>query len=140
MKKLMVSFCSVIITVLLCSCGIPAQKQECFFMPESFMCDVFVTINDVDYSGVLERKDCEYSFTVTKPESMTGLVVITENGEYTAYFKYNECPIGSDSEFFLSEIISFIEQSVGNEVEASSENDSYIITHDAFSLVFPASV
>lgn len=139
MKKITVSCISLLLAVLLCSCCIPALQRECFSVPENFLCDVFVTENDIDYEGTLERNDGKYILTITSPEGVSGLEVEFEDGKYAAHLNGCSTVILPERDFFMKDMIDFIECSIGNEnVDYVIRGNAYIIEKETFTLRFKA--
>lgn len=137
MKKIIVSSLVLILTVLFCSCGIPASEQECFCIPENFECDVFVTKNDIEYQGTLEKQDEKYTLTITSPEGISGLEATYENGNIELNYSDSEMTMPDNDNFFLTEIIEFIEQSLADEsVECEKSDSAYIIKQGSWELHF----
>lgn len=138
MKKFLVSAMVLILTVLFCSCGIPAQKQECFCIPENFVSDVFITKNGIEYQGKLEKQGGKYTLTVTSPEGISGLTVVFENGEFEVNYGEGEMTMPADEDFFLTEIVEFIESSSPDTgVECEKSDTAYIIKHGGWEIHFP---
>lgn len=138
MKKIFVSFIVVFITVLFCSCGIPAQKQECFSVPENFICDLSVVENEVGYECSLERKDGVYFLKVISPESMNGLCAEYKDGEINASFSESEIKFMPKETFFLSDIVEYLENPDNNEIAVlSADGSAYIIENENWKLSFP---
>lgn len=131
---------SLVLTVLLCSCGIPAQKQECFSVPENFVCDVFVTNGGIDYAGTLEKSDGKYTLTVTSPQGINGLTATYDDATgFNVSYGDSSMPISPQEGFFMKEIIEFIEDLSGDfEINCEKENGKYIIRHNSWVLCFDA--
>ncbi len=124
-------------TVLLCSCGIPAQKRECFSVPDDFVCDIFVTNNGIDYAGVLERLGGKYTLSVTSPESMKGIKISFDGENYEVGLGENKMNLLPEEKFFLRDIIEFFEDSSADSETMCKETDSeYIIEQDNWSVHF----
>lgn len=124
-------------TVLLCSCGIPAQKQECFCIPESFVCDIFITTSGKEYEGTLEREvDGKYITKLVSPESVKGMEIKCENGEYEVTFAGSKATLNAENSFVLKEATEFLEESIGKETEFTERDGKYIVEKENLRLVF----
>ena len=137
LKKITVSAILLLITILLCSCGIPAQRQECFCIPEEFECDLFVTKNDVLYAAVLSHSEGKYTLSVKEPKSMAGMEIFYVNGEFTAKYNDSSLTLEDVNTFFFKDVVEFLQDISPDEEAACEEKDgAYIIKHDEWELVF----
>lgn len=138
MKKITVSFISVLLTVLFCSCNIPAQRQECFSVPESFTGSFSFTSDGTEYSGTLQRENRKYTLIVLSPESMRGLCAVYENGEFSVSFGESGMSLKPQDGFFMKDIIEFIEDSSADTgIECEKKGGEYIIAQNGWSVSIP---
>lgn len=138
MKKIMVSSFALILTVLFCSCGNPAQKRDCFSVPENYVCGFSAQINGVTYSGELECENGVYAMTLEEPESVRDLSVEYEGGKYIVKFGESGLSLTPQEDFVMKDIIDFLEKSRSEEsIVCEKTDDAYIISHNGWSLSFP---
>lgn len=137
LKKVITSVLSFTLVLTLCSCGIPAQKRECFSVPESFVCEFSLTEEDTVYTGTLEKADGKYTLNIVSPETVSETKVIYENGKYNIYYDKSETTFLPDKDFFLEEIIEFIEDtSQDSEIDCEEKDGKYIIRHNNWEIAF----
>lgn len=90
---------------------------------------MFFAENDKDYVGLLVKDEDKYTLTVTSPDSLNGLKVMYENGEYSAAFSGGKMPFSPKKDFFMQEIIEFIESSSADSETLCEEKDGKYIIH-----------
>lgn len=137
MKKIMVFVLITVITVLLCSCGIPVQKRECFSLPENFVCDYYAAENGKEFAGKIEKSNDSYTVTVSSPNEMSGITLKYANGEFDISDGSKEMKYTPEDSFFIKDIIEFIKKNTGSEnLECEIRDNAYIISQNEWKLIF----
>lgn len=138
LKKVCASVLSLVLGLLLfCSCGIPAQKRECFSVPESFVCDFSLTEKDTVYTGTFEKENGKYTLNIVSPETVSGIEVIYENGKYSVSYGESDMSLIPEESFFLKDIVEFIEDtSQDSETDCEEKDGKYIIKQNNWEIAF----
>lgn len=137
LKKVCASVLSIVLVLLFCSCGIPAQKRECFSVPENFVCDFSVTENGTVYTGTLEKENGRYTLNTVSPETVNGIEVIYENGKYSVSYGESNMSLIPEESFFLKDVVEFIEDtSQDSEIDCEEKDGKYIIKQNNWEIAF----
>lgn len=89
MKKILLLFLAVV-TVILASCGdFPSMEDVTMYQSGDF--SAFVSSGGASLSGVISRKDGEFTFTVETPAEISGTVFYMSDG--VCHVKYDDTDV-----------------------------------------------